>query len=72
MNNTQQNTLTCLAAREREIFDFMIKGMRTKDISETLNLKPNTVSTVKKVIFRKLQVNSTIELYKIAQDCHLV
>lgn len=61
------NLLTTLATRERQVFDFIVKGMRTKEISDQLKIKPNTVSTIKKVIFRKLKVSTNIELYKIAQ-----
>ncbi len=64
--------IASLANRERQIFDFVVKGMRTKEISDTLEIKPNTVSTIKKVIFRKLNVSTNIELYKIAQECNLV
>ncbi len=61
-----------LASREREVFDCIVAGMRTKEIGDKFNIKANTVSTIKKVIFRKLNVSSTIELFKIAQDCQLV
>ena len=54
-----------LTKRELEIVLLLLKGCRTKDISETLVLKPNTVSTFKKNIFLKLRVNSVIELYKL-------
>ena len=64
--------LATLATRERQVFDFIVKGMRTKEISDVLTIKANTVSTIKKVIFRKLKVNSNIELFKIAQECSLV
>ncbi len=64
--------LATLATRERQVFDFIVKGMRTKEISDVLTIKANTVSTIKKVIFRKLKVNSNIELFKIAQECNLV
>jgi DNA-binding NarL/FixJ family response regulator len=46
--------------------------MRTKEIGDKLNIKPNTVSTIKKVVFRKLKVDTNIKLYKIAQECQLV
>ena len=64
--------ISSLANRERQIFDFVVKGMRTKEISDTLEIKPNTVSTIKTVIFSKLNVSTNIELYKIAQECNLV
>ena len=63
--------LATLATREREIFDSIVKGMRTKEIGDQLNIKANTVSTIKKVIFRKLRVSTNIELFKIAQECNL-
>ena len=64
--------LATLATRERQVFDFIVKGLRTKEISDALTIKANTVSTIKKVIFRKLKVSTNIELFKIAQECKLV
>jgi DNA-binding CsgD family transcriptional regulator len=61
-----------LASREREVFDCIVAGMRTKEIGDKLNIKANTVSTIKKMIFKKLNVTSNIELFKIAQECQLV
>ncbi len=64
--------LTTLASREREVFDLIVSGQRTKEISDQLYIKANTVSTIKKVILRKLKVSTNIELFKIAQECALV
>ncbi len=64
--------LANLATREREVFDLVVTGKRTKEIGDLLNIKANTVSTIKKVIFRKLKVSTNIELFKIAQECQLV
>lgn len=64
----QNRNIEVLAKREREVFEFLVKGFRTKDIGEKLNLKANTVSTIKKVIHRKLGAENSIELYKIAQE----
>jgi DNA-binding NarL/FixJ family response regulator len=66
------NPFSTLAVRELEILHYLLNGYRTKEIANSLGLKMNTVSTIKKVIFRKLNVNSNIELYKIAQECQLV
>jgi DNA-binding CsgD family transcriptional regulator len=68
----KENLISLLANREREVFDCIVSGMRTKEIGDKLNIKANTVSTIKKVIFRKLNVTSNIELFKIAQECQLV
>jgi DNA-binding NarL/FixJ family response regulator len=46
--------------------------MKTSEIAKKLDVKPNTISTIKKVIFRKLGINSSMELYKIALQNHLV
>ncbi len=69
---TSAELLAKLASREREVFDLIVSGKRTKEIGDQLNIKANTVSTIKKVIFRKLKVSTNIELFKIAQDCQLV
>lgn len=54
-----------LSHREQEVADLIIKGISTNDISKKLNIKPNTVSTLKKKIFIKLGVESNVELYKL-------
>jgi len=65
-------TPVTLAAREREIFNCLIEGMKTSEIAKKFDIKPNTVSTIKKVIFRKLDIHSSMELYKIALQNNLV
>jgi DNA-binding NarL/FixJ family response regulator len=65
-------TPATLAPREREIFDCLITGMKTSEIAQKFDLKPNTISTIKKVIFRKLRINSPMELYKIAIQNNLI
>lgn len=54
-----------LSHREQEVADLIIKGISTNDISKKLNIKPNTVSTLKRKIFIKLGVESNVELYKL-------
>jgi DNA-binding CsgD family transcriptional regulator len=54
-----------LSPREQEVADLIIKGISTNDISKKLNIKPNTVSTLKRKIFIKLGVESNVELYKL-------
>jgi DNA-binding NarL/FixJ family response regulator len=54
-----------LTNREFEITKFLLDGTRTRDIANQLCLKPNTVSTIKKNIFIKLNVDSVIDLYKL-------
>lgn len=54
--------ITGLSARETEIMHLLIKGCRTNEIKEILNIMPSTISTHKAKIFTKLNVNNVIEL----------
>ena len=51
------NPFTLLAPRELEILHYVLKGIGTKNIAETLNLKMNTVSTIKNRIYEKTKAN---------------
>ena len=62
----QDNPFTALAPRELEILHYVLKGIGTKDISETLNLKMNTVSTVKARIYEKTNAANIKELMELA------
>jgi len=46
----------------------LAKGMKTSEIAKALSLKVNTISTIKKVIFKKLGISSIFELYKLAEN----
>lgn len=65
------NPFKTLTPRELQILHYMLNGFGTKQISETLNLKMNSVSTLKKRIFQKTETpnfKSLIDLctlYKI-------
>jgi len=60
------NPFSALAPRELEILHYMLKGFGTKDIAETLNIKMNTVSTVKNRIFEKTLTTNLKELIELA------
>lgn len=62
----QDNPFTSLAPRELEVLHYVLKGMGTKDIAETLNLKMNTVSTVKTRIYEKTNAGNIKELIELA------
>lgn len=49
------NPFKNLTPRELQILHYMLNGFGTKQISETLNLKMNSVSTLKKRIYQKTQ-----------------
>jgi DNA-binding NarL/FixJ family response regulator len=44
------------------------EGKKTSQIAETLALKPNTVSTIKKVIYRKLRVSNSLDFFKFVLE----
>jgi len=54
-----------LSIRETEVCDLLLTGNSTTKIAEALNIKCNTVSTIKKSIFYKTKTNNLIELYEV-------
>ena len=71
-NTTITNPFEVLSKREKEVLDLMLQGAQVKDISASLELKSNTISTFKKNILSKLGVNNNIELFKLAQEHNIV
>ena len=43
-----------------------VAQMQLVEIAKALSLKANTISTIKKMIFKKLGISSIFELYKLA------
>jgi len=62
----QDNPFTTLAPRELEILHYVLKGIGTKEIADTLNLKMNTISTIKTRIFEKTTAGNIKELMELA------
>lgn len=62
----QDNPFTSLAPRELEILHYVLKGIGTKDIADSLNLKMNTISTIKTRIFEKTTAGNIKELMELA------
>ena len=71
-NLTIINPFNDLSKREREVLDLMLQGTPVKDISASLELKSNTISTFKKNILSKIGVKNNIELFKLAQEHNIV
>jgi two-component system response regulator EvgA len=67
-NNTINHPIAILATRELEVYHMLAKGMKTSEIAKALSLKANTISTIKKVIFKKLGISSIFELYKLSEN----
>ena len=56
-----------LSVREMEVCNLLLAGNSTNKIAEVLNIKCNTVSTFKKLIFKKTKTNNLIELYEVCK-----
>lgn len=63
---TKDNPFSSLAPRELEILHYVLKGIGTKDIADTLNLKMNTISTIKTRIYEKTNAGNIKELMELA------
>jgi two-component system response regulator EvgA len=70
INKNINHPIVSLATRELEVYHMLAKGMKTSEIAKTLSLKANTISTIKKVIFRKLGITSIFELYKLSENAN--
>ena len=51
-----------LSRRETEVFKLLVKGLSVNAISDTLNLKQTTISTLKRRIMKKMEVGNIAEL----------
>ncbi|MGI9192334.1 MAG: response regulator [Chitinophagaceae bacterium] len=61
-----QNPFSLLSPRELEILHYVLKGVGTKQISDMLNIKMNTVSTLKFRIYEKTGTSNIRELIELA------
>lgn len=60
------NPFSLLSPRELEVLHYILKGMGTKEIAETLNLKMATISTLKNRIYEKTNAGNGKELMDLA------
>jgi two-component system invasion response regulator UvrY len=68
----EKNPFVELTDREKEVMDFLLKGAMVKEISISLSIKSNTVSTYKKLIYYKIGVDNNIDLFKLAQKFKVI
>lgn len=59
------NESELLSMREQEVVDLILKGRSYKMVADDLNISINTVRTYIKSIYKKLKVNSNVELANI-------
>jgi DNA-binding NarL/FixJ family response regulator len=65
MEFTMDSNMIKLSKREIEVCNLLLTGNCTNKIAELLNIKCNTVSTIKKSIFNKTKTANLIELYEV-------
>ena len=70
-NRDTANPLRLLSVREKQVFNYLVRGIRPKQIGSFLNISPKTVDTYRASILRKLGVKSVIELVKFAMKWKL-
>ena len=62
----ETNPIDNLSRREIQVLMMIAQGTRTQKISDLLNLSPKTISTYRKRLYEKLEVNSDIEMLHLA------
>ncbi len=62
------NPLSNLTEREMEIAELYTKGFGNLEIANQLDIKQNTVSTLKKRIFEKLKIENIVELIALIKE----
>jgi DNA-binding NarL/FixJ family response regulator len=68
LDPSQKGVFYKLSQREFEVANLIIAGKKTKEIAAELNIKSNTVSTIKKSIFYKLNISTVIDLFNLSQS----
>lgn len=67
-NPKSSNPISLLSERELEIANLYAQGLGNLEIANQLDLKQNTVSTVKKRIFEKLEIENIVELIDLLKS----
>ena len=62
------NPISQLSERELQIANMYAEGLGNLEIANQLDIKQNTVSTLKKRIFEKLHIENIVELIEIMKD----
>ncbi|NIF06224.1 response regulator transcription factor [Chryseobacterium sp. Tr-659] len=64
--------LNSLTKRELQIAELYAEGYGNLEIANSLNIKQNTVSTIKKNIFEKLKIENLVELVDLIKIHHKI
>lgn len=64
--------LSTLTKRELQIAELYAEGLGNLEIANSLDIKQNTVSTIKKNIFEKLKIDNLVELIDLIKTHHKI
>jgi len=67
----EDDPLTHLSRRERDVFFHLVNGMRAKEIANLLDISPKTVDTYRASLMRKLNIHDLVGLVKFAIEQNL-
>jgi two-component system, NarL family, response regulator NreC len=62
----REGPIGVLSAREREVFDLLVRAFTNEAIAEQLGISRRTVETHRSRILKKLRVHSAVELIRLA------
>jgi DNA-binding NarL/FixJ family response regulator len=63
--NKTQNQDYNLSAREKEVLDFITKGLEYKEIAMQMNVSPNTIRNHISNVYKKLHVTSKVQAINV-------
>ncbi|WP_109829821.1 LuxR C-terminal-related transcriptional regulator [Reichenbachiella versicolor] len=69
---TNFEKIQLLSSGERSLLPYWLNNTTTDEIQKKLNLTPQSIKTYKKRIFKKLEVNSFVQLYEYGRAFDLV
>lgn len=64
-SNRKNSAERKISPREKQVAEYLISGMKVTFIAEKLNLRTATISTIKRSIFTKLDVNNLVDLARV-------
>ncbi|WP_435415235.1 response regulator transcription factor [Polaribacter aestuariivivens] len=67
-----QKEFNSLTEREKEVFILVVNGYKTAEIADELYVETTTISTHRKKIKQKLQLESIFDWYKYAKAFELI
>jgi len=68
----QEQAFSCFSYREREIADYLKRGISLHTISKKLNIAYTTVATYRDRILKKTKVSSTTEFIRLSLDIEAI